>query len=309
MLFFRRNKCKIVYRSEYFAGIHAQNSRQTFDVMKYKRIRDQLTKKRLLRPEDILSPEKLTEKDMLLVHEKKYLQSLRDPMVVGRILNLDYVNPWDDYILEYFKYVSGGTVLAAEVALEENIPVFNLGGGYHHAHPNRGEGFCLINDVAIAIRKLQKEKKCQRFLIVDLDYHQGNGNLLYFKKDEKVFTFSMHANNWVTISGKKHNFDIELPAEVEDSEYLAILNSELAKVFETFSPDLVIYVAGSDPFEKDTLGDFKISEKGMLERDKTVYRFVRSRDIPLAILAAGGYGPESWKIYFNFIKWVIKRGK
>ncbi len=308
MRLFRKKRCKIVYRSEYFTGIHARNSRQSFDVMKFKKIRDRLMKEKLINRKDVLTAQRISDKDILLVHNKKYLHSLQNPMKVGEILNLDYVNPWDDYIFEYFRYVTGGTLLAANYAIENNFTVFNLGGGYHHAHPDRGEGFCLINDTAITIRKLQKTKKAKYFLIVDLDYHQGNGNLLYFKDDENVFTFSMHADNWASYPNKKNNIDIELPARAKDDEYLNILYNELPEVFNCIGPDLVIYVAGSDPYTKDSLGDFEISEKGMLQRDSFVYREVRNRDIPLVVLGAGGYGPESWKIYYNFVKWVIKKG-
>jgi len=309
MRIFRRKRCKIVYRSEYFSAIHGENTHRSFDVMKYKKVRDQLIKEKLIKRKDVLTAPRISDEDLLLVHTREYLDTLKSPMIVGKILNLNYVNPWDEYILEYFRYVSGGTVLAAEYALEHHLAVFNLGGGYHHAHPDRGEGFCLINDVAVAIRKLQNLNKLNHTLIVDLDYHQGNGNLLYFRDDERTFTFSMHANNWDEIRGKKNNIDLEIPSHTSDDNYLKILTAELPKVFGVFKADLVIYVAGSDPYIKDTLGDFDISEDGMLQRDIIVYRESVKRQIPLVILGAGGYGPESWKIYFNFIKWVITKGK
>ncbi len=308
MRIFRRIPCKIVYRSEYLSGIHAQNNHRSFDVMRFKKVRDRLIKEKLTRPKDFLRAPRISDEDLLLVHTREYLESLKDPLAVGKILNLDYVNPWDDYILEYFRYVSGGTLLATEYALENETTVFNLGGGYHHAHPARGEGFCLINDVAIAIRKLQAQHRANRCLIIDLDYHQGNGNLLYFQNDENIFTFSMHADKWDEISGKKNNIDIELPAHSKDQMYLDILRRELPGVYTIFSPDLVFYIAGSDPYINDTLGDFDITEGGLLERDKIVYQESKKYGLPVVVLGAGGYGPESWKIYFNFIKWVIREG-
>lgn len=308
MKIFKRTPCKIVYRSEYLATIHAQNNHRSFDVMRFKKVRDQLIKEKLTRPKDILKAPRISDEDLLLVHTQEYLDSLKNPLTVGEILNLDYVNPWDEYILEYFRYVSGGTLLATEYALENKTSVFNLGGGYHHAHPNRAEGFCLINDVAIAIRKLQAMHKANRCLIIDLDYHQGNGNLLYFQNDENIFTFSMHAEKWDEISGKSHNIDIELPTHAKDQVYLDILRRELPGVYTIFSPDIVFYIAGSDPYIKDTLADFEITEEGLLERDKIVYQETRKYGIPLVVLGAGGYGPDSWKIYFNFIKWVIREG-
>ncbi len=308
MWLFGKPHCKIVYKSEYFAGIQARDSRQSFDAMKFKKIRDQLIKERLIRRKDVLKAQQISNEDLLLVHTKEYLDSLKDPMKVGEILNLDYVNPWDDYIYEYFRYVTGGTLLAAEYALRHNTTVFNLGGGYHHAHPDRGEGFCLINDVAIALRKMENEKRIKRALIVDLDYHQGNGNLLFFENDEGVFTFSMHAESWVSGTGKKNNEDIELHSHIKDEEYLKILSEKLPEAMQTANPDLVIYIAGSDTYAMDSLGDFDLSKEGLLERDKLVYHTVRQQNTPLVVVEGGGYGPESWKIYFNFIKWVIKKG-
>jgi len=184
--------------------------------------------------------------------------------------------------------------------------VFNLGGGYHHAHPDRAEGFCLINDVAIAIEKLRQMGKLQKALVIDLDYHQGNGTTLFYLNNPNVFTFSIHAENWATVDSES-NIDIEMPSHTRDAAYLSTLKENLAKVFERFAPDLVIYLAGADPFILDSLGDFDITEEGMLERDMYIYIQVRQRKIPLAIVAAGGYGPESWKVYYNFIKSVIKK--
>ena len=309
MRILRKNRCKLVYRSEYFSGIHARNAHQTFDVMRYKKVRDRLIKDKLIRRKDILPAPRISDEDLRLVHTEEYLNSLKHPMTVAKILNIDYINPWDEYVFEYFRYITGGTLLATEHALEHKTTVFNLGGGYHHAHPDRGEGFCLINDVAIGIRKMQINKLVDKTLIIDLDYHQGNGNLLYFQNDDNVFTFSMHSNNWVEIDNKEYNVDIELPDKINDELYLRILFSELPKVYSVFEPDLVIYLAGSDPFIHDALGKFEISEEGMLERDKYVYLTARKRDVALVVLGAGGYGPESWKTYYNFIKWVIQKGK
>jgi acetoin utilization deacetylase AcuC-like enzyme len=289
-------------------SIHAQDSHQTFDVMKFKKIRDQLVKEKMVRRKHILTGQLLNEEDMLLVHRKEYIYSLRNPVLVGQALALDYVNPWDNYIMEYFRYVCGGTLVAVEYALDYNTTVFNLGGGYHHAHPDRAEGFCLINDVAVAIEKMRKVRKVGRVLVIDLDYHQGNGTTLFYRDDPDVFTFSMHSLNWATVESET-NVDVELPAHVEDEVYLSTLKENLPRVFEVFDPDLVVYLAGSDPFILDSLGDFNVSEEGMLERDMFVHQLIWEREIPLAVVAAGGYGPESWKVYYNFIKTVIIKRK
>lgn len=307
MLFFRKTNCKIVYHSEILNSVHARDAYRAFDSFRFKKIRDQLLREKLIRRKDILHPGRLSDEDLLLVHTQRYIETLKNPMEVGRILNLDYVDPWDDYIFNYFRYLAGGTVLATRHALQQKTTVFNLGGGYHHAHPDRGEGFCLINDVAIAIEILKKENNIGRVLVIDLDYHQGNGTMLIYKNNPDIYTFSMHSENWNEID-KENNINMELPSHIEDDIYLEILKEHLPPVFVNFPPELVIYLAGSDPFVDDTLGDFDVSETGMLERDVFVYRQARDKGIPLAVVAAGGYGTESWKIYYNFIKWVIKNG-
>ncbi len=304
---FRQKRAKIVYRSEYMTAIYARDNHRAFDVMKFKKIRDQLVKEHLITRKDVLVPPRVSDEDLLRVHTKKYLESLKNPLIVAQYLYLDYVNPWDEFIFEYFRYVTGGTILAAEHAFEQDLVVFNLGGGYHHAHRDKAEGFCLINDVAVAIEKLRAEKKLRRVLVVDLDYHQGNGVMLIYKNDPDVFTFSIHGATWEEID-KENNLDIELPSHTGDAEYLEALKSYLPGVVERFQPELTIYLAGADPFKEDTLGDFELTESGLLERDQFVYQQIRQRKIPLAVLAAGGYGPHSWKIYFNFIKWVITKG-
>ena len=307
MRLFKSNPCKIVYRSEYLTAVHSRSSYRTFDPMRFKKIYDKLITDRLIKRKDIIRPAAVSEEDMLLVHTKEYLNSLKNPMIVGEILNLDYVDPWDNYVLEYFRYMVGGTIVAAQYALENNTTVFNLGGGYHHAHPIKGEGFCLLNDAAIAIEKHKLEFGIKKVLVIDLDYHQGNGILLFYKNNPDVFTFSMHADNWEEID-KTNNIDLELPAHTKDEEYLKILMDRLPPVFSNFNADLAIYLAGSDPFIDDEIGDFDISAAAMLKRDMFVHNEVRKRKIPLVVLAAGGYGQGSWQIYYNFIKWVIRNG-
>ncbi|RMF58267.1 MAG: histone deacetylase [Calditrichaeota bacterium] len=307
MRWFFRRRCRVVYRSEYIASVHAQDSHRAFDVMKFKKIRDQLIADKLMKHGDFLKGERASDEEILLVHEKKYLETLKSPMHVGQLLMLDYINPWDDYVFEYFRYITGGTILAVEYTLDHNIPVFNLGGGYHHAQPARAEGFCLINDIAIAIEKARKTKSIRKVLVVDLDYHQGNGTLMIYQNDPDVFTFSIHAATWEAIE-KENNLDIELPLHVSDAEYLTALQDAFPAVFSSFQPELVIYVAGSDPYIKDALGEFDLTEEGMLKRDQFVFNEVRHRKLPLAIVAGGGYGKESWKIYYNFIRWVLEKG-
>lgn len=303
--FFRKERAKVVYSSDYIYGLPTAGDHQTFDLMKYKKIKDQLVKEKILKRYNIIRPDLCPYEDLKLVHTEAYLKSLQDPLNVSNLLRLTDVDLFYNSILEYYRAVTGGTLLATAYALKWNVPTFNLGGGYHHAHPDKAEGFCLINDVAIAIQKFRNLHRVQRFMIIDLDYHQGNGNLLFFKDDPDVYTFSMHADCWVEIE-RDHNKDILLSSGIKDDEYMKILKRELSNACQFFNPEAVFYIAGSDPYEKDALADMKISRKGMLERNLYVFAKVRKHKIPLIILAGGGYGKHSWEIYYDFISYCLK---
>ncbi len=303
---FKKEYAKIVFSVDYIYGLSSVGEHQTFDIMRFKKIRDQLVADKLLKRRNILRPDPCTTEDLRLVHTNSYIKRIQDPQYVNRMLKLDETNLFYNSILEYFKAVTGGTLLASAYALKWNIPVFNLGGGYHHAHADKGEGFCLINDVAIAIQKFRKLGWGQRYMIIDLDYHQGNGNLLYFQNDPDVYTFSMHADTWVEIE-RPQNRDILLPSNCGDKEYLSVLEQEMNHSCMDFKPDMVFYIAGSDTYEKDTLGDMNLSREGMLKRNMFVFRKVRKKKLPLVILAGGGYGLDSWQVYYDFIAQCLSR--
>ncbi len=307
-MIFSKAKFCVYYSIEYFLGLCEKGPRSSFDCNKYRKIRDALLNGKILKHSQFIEPKPATWDDFLLVHDRNYVEKIKDPMVLAKILFLDYVNPFDTDIIDFFKYVTGGTIMAVETAFGENGCCFNLGGGFHHAKRDKAEGFCPVNDIAVAIAKLFKKHGKKRVLIVDLDYHHGNGTAKIFEKEESVFTFSVHRDNWDEIN-KKNNMDIHLPDGTEDREYLLQLKLYLPNVIERFKPELVVYVAGADIHEKDSFGTFKVSTKGVLERDIFVYRQVREKDIPLAVVAGGGYGQESWKLYYNFIKWVAKGDK
>ena len=172
----RKQKINVVFSHDYI-GIPASETYQTFDTLKYKKIRDDLVEQKLLNRKKILKPQMVSYEEMALVHSQKYISQIKVPINVARILKLGYINPWDSYILEYFRIVTGGTMHATLHALQNRGVVFNLGGGFHHARVDKGAGFCLINDVAIAIQKVKQTGNAKKFLIIDLDYHQGDGNL------------------------------------------------------------------------------------------------------------------------------------
>lgn len=295
---------RLYYRPEYVLDVREQGMRETFDVQRPQRIHDALLASGAARPADVVAPPALSDGDLRLVHTAEYLTSIRDPTILARLLYLDPSHPWDEGLLRPFLYAAGGTLAAAQAAVATGGIGLNLGGGYHHAQADKAEGFCAIADVAIAIRRLQRDGVAARAPIVDLDYHHGNGNAEIFAADESVFTFSMHANNWCWLS-KRHNLDVELPAHVDDATYLAALRRHLPLIVAAFAPQVVFYVAGSDPFVEDRLGDFDLSEAGMLARDRFVADTVRAAGLPLVVVTAGGYGPTSWRIHFNFYRELL----
>jgi acetoin utilization deacetylase AcuC-like enzyme len=179
-----------------------------------------------------------------------------------------------------------------------------LGGGFHHAHAEKAAGYCLVNDVAIAIEKFRRRHAFRRPMIVDLDYHEGDGNLVFFQNDENVYTFSMHASDWVEIE-KENNTDIMLPTHCDGQLYLKILREQLTLACNKFKPDIIFYIAGSDPYEKDLIGDLNLTRAELLERNVFVYEKVKSRGIPMVVVAGGGYGLDSWQIYYDFIEYVL----
>jgi len=302
---FNTKKVKLVFSYDYYVGISTSNAYQSFDIMKYKKIRDSLIKEKLVRRKDILVPDMVTYEDMVLVHDEEYLKMIKDPLKVAQSLRIGEVDPWDSYILEFFRTVTGGTILAAEHVLKKGGIVFNLGGGFHHAQRDRAAGFCLINDVAVAIEKVRLKYDLSKILIIDLDYHQGDGNLEFFRDNDDIFTFSIHATKWVEVD-KVTNKDILIPHHISGRDYMEILKSNLEPVMDSFDPELVVYIAGSDPYEHDTLCDLSLSREEMLERNQYVANVVKNRKLPLVVVAGGGYGAESWKIYYDFIATTFK---
>lgn len=303
----RGGRLRFFYRPEYVYDVVEAGARHTFDVLKPRRIHHALLSTGLITDAGFIAAPSLSREQLLLVHTAAYLDEIHRPDVLAKLLLLDRDHPWDDRLIEPFLYASGGTVAAARMACAEHLIGVNLGGGFHHAQADKAEGFCAIADVAIAIRALQASGEVRRVLIVDLDYHHGNGNAQIFAEDESVFTFSMHAGNWCWIS-KRNNRDIELLPGTGDEAYLEALSEHLPPIIEELRPDFAVYVAGSDPHREDLLGDFDISEAGMLARDCMVTRQLWGRGIPMVVVTAGGYGPVSWRIHFNYFRWLLETG-
>lgn len=203
---------------------------------------------------------------------------------------------------------TGGTVLAAELALAGGVGI-NCGGGGHHAFRDHGEGFCLINDIAVAILKLLKRGRIRRAAVIDLDAHQGNGTASIFRRDRRVFTFSMHGADIYPERKEKSSLDIELKAGTGDAVYLAALRSALPRVLDGCGPDLAIYVAGADVYRRDRLGGFGLTMGGIRKRDAFVFSECRRRGVPVALVLAGGYAKkftDTVRIHANTMKEALK---
>lgn len=255
------------------------------------------------RSQNFKSPEPASDEDLLLVHSSKYLKKLK----TGRLSSAEILTmelPYSAELLDFAQLMVGGTVMAAQLALEEGLAV-HIGGGFHHAFHDHGEGFCILNDVAVAFRKLQQSGKFQKGMVVDCDVHQGNGTAEIFAEDDTVFTFSMHQMDIYPAKKEKSSLDVGFWSDDGDGKYLAALRSHIPSIYKSFKPDIVFYLAGADPYEKDQLGGLKLSFEGLIERDTIVIRGALSAGIPIVILFAGGYAydvMDTVKTHINTIR-------
>ncbi len=278
-----------------------------FPIEKYALVRDRVIADAIVAPERLHEPARASMDDLRLVHSDRYLSSI----VEGSLQDEEQRRigfPWSEALVERSFRAVGGTCEAAERALRDGTAV-NLAGGTHHAFPDHGEGFCVFNDVAVAIRSLQRRGLIARAAVIDLDVHQGNGTHAIFAEDESVFTFSMHgARNYPFLlpdalaqrGDQPHPYglrvagdlDIDLPDGTEDADYLRLLADALPRVLSAATPDLVIYLAGADPHEGDRLGRMRMTFAGLERRDLMVLEACREVGIPVAVTIAGGYGRD-----------------
>ncbi|WP_040299098.1 histone deacetylase family protein [Arcticibacter svalbardensis] len=261
-----------------------------FPMLKYELIPGQLLYEGLITQENIFSPGKVTEDIILLSHQQDYWERLRDlrlsPAEIRRS-GFPLTRPLVDRELR----IAQGTIAGCHYALQYGI-AFNVAGGTHHAGSNWAEGFCFLNDQAIAANYLLSEHLAQNILIVDLDVHQGNGTAEIFSNNNKVFTFSMHAEKNFPFRKEKSDLDIGLPNGMEDQEYLDILNTQLPKLFEKIKPDFVFYLSGVDVLASDKLGHLSLSRAGCKSRDEIVLRTCKQWNIPLQVSMGGGYSVQ-----------------
>jgi acetoin utilization deacetylase AcuC-like enzyme len=229
-----------------------------------------------------------TDGVLALAHHPAYIQRVSDG-VLSPAEQKAIGFPWTPQMVERSRRSAGATIAACRAALEQGVAA-NLAGGTHHAHADRGEGFCVFNDVAVAARLMQAERRVQRVAIVDLDVHQGNGTASILARDDSVFTLSLHGEHNYPFKKEIGDLDVALPDGADDAVYLAALRDALAELLRRFSPQLIIYLAGADPHEGDRLGRLKLTMAGLAARDRMVLETARQRGIPVAVTMAGGYG-------------------
>ncbi len=275
------------FRIVYHEGYDLNLGQHVFPSEKFKWIRDLLIRDGIAAAEDFIAPEPARDEDLLLVHEPGWVNRLKTgTLSYHELVRLEI--PYSRRTVEAYWLAAGGTILASRRALEDGVGV-NLGGGFHHAFPGHGEGFCAINDIAVAVRRLQADRLIRRAMIVDCDVHQGNGTAAIFSHDPSVFTLSIHQLNNYPAEKPPSSLDIHLADGVGDEEYLHRLGSAYRTALAVFNPELLIYAAGADPFCEDQLGGLALSLEGLAERDRLVVWTALNRGVPVAVVLAGGY--------------------
>jgi len=277
---------RVCYTPRYYADI---GEGHVFPIRKFELVRDRLVAEGTLTPAEIYEPREAPVADVLLVHTDDYVTRLRAGSLTQREIRRLGL-PWSKALVRRSLLATAGTCAAARFALEEGIGA-NLAGGTHHAFPDHGEGFCVLNDVAVAVRVLRRDGAARRFAVVDLDVHQGNGTAHIFADDPAVFTFSMHGAKNYPLFKPRSTLDVGLPDGTADEEYLAALARHLPRVFE-HGPDLVFYLGGADPYAGDKLGRLALTFAGLRARDEMVLRGCRARGVAVATVMSGGYASD-----------------
>jgi acetoin utilization deacetylase AcuC-like enzyme len=289
---------KLVYHPRYDLNLGAH----VFPSQKFRLLYELLLREEIATPEDILQPDRATDQDLLRVHTPEWVDKLKNgTLTASEVMKLEV--PYSPELAEAVWLAAGGTILAGQLALREGF-ASNLTGGFHHAYANHGEGFCALNDVAIAIRRLQYDQLIKKAMVVDTDVHHGNGTAHIFRGDDSVFTLSIHQLHNYPADKPPSNVDLNLDDGVEDQEYLSILLPAVEKSLEEFRPDILFYVGGADPFCEDQLGGLCLTKAGLKARDMNVFTISRRRKIPIATTLAGGYArrvQDTVRIHANTI--------
>ncbi len=262
----------------------------TFPIQKYRLLREQLLAEGTLRPDELLEPSLISPIDVRRVHTEEYWRQLTGgtlPEKAIRRLGL----PWSEALLRRSQASAQGTLTAARIALSHRVAM-NLAGGTHHAFADHGEGYCVLNDIAIAIRCLQHDRWMQRMAIIDCDVHQGNGTAAIFAEEPDVFTFSIHGASNYPLVKVPGSLDIGVPDGTGDEDFLRALRPAVDRIMNEFRPGLIFYLAGADPHERDRLGKLRLTHEGLRRRDELVLQACREAAVPVAITLGGGYGKD-----------------
>jgi acetoin utilization deacetylase AcuC-like enzyme len=302
-------------------GYYLPIGEHVFPAQKYRRVCERLLATGLAQPDDFVAPEPATDRDVLLVHTGSWVSKLRTG-TLSATEELQLEIPYSQELVQAFWLAAGGSILAGQRALSDAICI-NLGGGFHHAFPDHGEGFCMINDIAIAVRRLQHDGRIQRAIVLDCDVHQGNGTAVIFNRrsvlarvlpsvsastlrrtqhgsifeandnEADVLTISLHQENNYPSWKPQSSIDINLPDGITDEPYLAWLDNALSSALRQLQPDLISYVAGADPYKEDQLGGLGLTIEGLKKRDELVFRVAQARSIPVMVTLAGGYAQNT----------------
>ncbi len=302
---------KLVYSDDYYLPIGAH----VFPAEKYRHIHDRLLQTGIAETSDFLTPQAASDEDILLVHTPDYVRKLKTGTLSAHE-EMQMEIPYSPELVRAFWLAAGGSILAADHALKDRV-AFNIGGGFHHAFPDHGEGFCMIHDVAVGIRRMQRDNKITRAMTVDCDVHHGNGTAAIFAgrrgpsdplpssspttlaplspaKSRRshagdVFTISLHQENNYPAWKPPSSIDVDLPDGIDDDDYLAWLDNALSSGLRQFDPQLICYIAGADPYREDQLGGLALTIEGLKRRDELVFRVAQARNIPVMVTFAGGY--------------------
>lgn len=274
----------------YHDGYDLNFGSHVFPSSKYRLIRSRMLREEFATLEDFVEPDTPADADILLAHTPEWVKNLRN----GTLNYMDILKlevPYSQQMVRAFWLAAAGTTMAARRALTERIG-FNIGGGFHHAFPGHGEGFCAINDMAVAIRVLQREGLIRKAMVVDCDVHQGNGTAAIFAGAADVFTFSIHQFNNYPTEKPPSTLDVHLDDGVGDTEYLDRLGGPFLAALDSFEPDMLFYVAGADPYAEDQLGGLTLTMEGLKRRDRLVLDAAVRQRIPVAVTLAGGYAVQ-----------------
>jgi acetoin utilization deacetylase AcuC-like enzyme len=303
---------KLIYSDGYYLPIGAH----VFPAEKYERVRYRLLASGVADASDFLEPRPASDADILLVHTPEYVHRLKTGTLSPRE-EMQLEVPFSPELVKAFWLAAGGSMLAAQYAITDGVAI-NIGGGFHHAFPDHGEGFCMVHDVAVAIRRMQQDGKIRTAMTVDCDVHHGNGTAAIFagirttgdllpssgpltknsvqtpmhsreSQAGDVFTISLHQHNNYPSVKPPSSIDVDLPDGMGDDDYLAWLDNSLSSGLRQFQPDLLCYVAGADPYREDQLGGLALTIEGLKRRDELVFRVARARNIPVMVTYAGGY--------------------